>query len=104
MKLNIPVPYERLIFFKDRLGLDGEELICLDPYRDYFIKKKDEFSGFFYNYFSQIQETRIILEQEGRYSRLIGKIWRIFLSPSIRQSLMVPVLVSRLPNWPRGRV
>jgi len=64
MKCDIPAPMERLVWFRTRLGLEGEELEALDRYRALFTVKKDVFSEAFYHYFKDIPQTRIILEHE----------------------------------------
>jgi len=75
MKLNTPVPMERLAFFKKKLGLDEKEMERLNPYRHIFINKKIEFSEYFHQYFSEIPETGIILEHEKHQNRLLKEIW-----------------------------
>ncbi|MBW1868834.1 MAG: GHKL domain-containing protein [Deltaproteobacteria bacterium] len=75
MKLNIPVPMERLAFFKKKLGLEDKEVERLNPYRDIFISKKREFSKYFHHYFLEIPQTRIILEHENHQNRLLKDIW-----------------------------
>ena len=75
MKLNIPVPMERLAFFKKKLGLEEKEMERLNPYRRIFISKNREFSAYFHQYLSEIPETRIILEQKKHQNRLLRKIW-----------------------------
>jgi len=75
MKLNISVPMEQLIFFKNKLGLEDREMKRLDPYRNFFVSKKNDFSKFFYQYFLRIPETRIILEYKKGRNRLLLKIW-----------------------------
>jgi signal transduction histidine kinase len=75
MKLNIPVPMERLAFFKKRLGLEDKEMESLDPYRSIFAGRRIEFAEYFYQYFLEIPETKIILEYEKHQNRLVKKIW-----------------------------
>ena len=61
--LNNPVPYEKLRVLLERLSIDENELKKLLPYRDIFIGRKNEFARYLYDFFSAIEETRIILEQ-----------------------------------------
>ena len=75
MKLNIPVPMERLAFFKKKLGLEDKEMEKLNPYRSIFIGKKREFAKYFHQYFLEIPQTRIILEHENHQNRLLKDIW-----------------------------
>ncbi len=58
----IPTPLQKLLFFKEKLGLDERELEKLTPFREIFISKKDDFSDYFYNFFSNIPQTKIFLE------------------------------------------
>jgi signal transduction histidine kinase len=75
MKLNISVPMERLIFFKKKLDLEDKEMKRLNPYRNFFVSKKNDFSEFFHQYFLEIPETRIILEYKKERNRLPMKVW-----------------------------
>jgi signal transduction histidine kinase len=68
------IPYDKLVFFQEQLGLDKEQLESLDPYRATFIAKKDAFADFLYNRFFQISMTRMILERDERRS-LIKEVW-----------------------------
>ncbi len=58
----IPAPLQKLLFFKEKLGLDERELEKLTPFRETFISKKHDFSDYFYNFFSNIPQTKIFLE------------------------------------------
>jgi signal transduction histidine kinase len=75
MKLDTPAPMEKLTFFKKKLGLEDKEMESLDPYRDIFMARKLDFSEYFYRYFLDIPETRIILEYEKHQDHLRKKIW-----------------------------
>lgn len=66
MKLEIPVPLEKLRWFQEKLGLGEQSLQALAPYRNQFIEKKKKFSQDFFQYFHDIPETRIILERGNR--------------------------------------
>ena len=46
-KTMIPVPYQKLLLFKEKLGLGEKEFEALDPFRDTFIKRKDDFPVIF---------------------------------------------------------
>lgn len=75
MKLNIPVPMERLAFFKKKLSLEDKDMEKLNPYRSIFISKKREFAKYFHQYFLEIPQTKIILEHEKHQNRLLKEIW-----------------------------
>lgn len=68
------MPYDKLVFFQEQLGLTEEEMERLDPYRSLFIAKKHEFASFLYNHFYQITRTRIILQHE-RAPGSLKEIW-----------------------------
>jgi signal transduction histidine kinase len=72
---DLPIPYEKLNWFRSRLGLDGTGLSGLGPYLNLFLEKDKEFSEFFYAYFFEIPETRILLKHERRPGHL-KKAWR----------------------------
>lgn len=74
MKCDIPAPTEKLIWFQGRLGLENREMEKLGRYRSVFANRKKEYSEHFYDYFSQIRETRILLEHEKRPGHL-KKVW-----------------------------
>ena len=58
----IPVPYQKLLLFKEKLGLGEKEFEALGPFRDTFIKRKDDFSGYLYDFFLKIPETGMFLK------------------------------------------
>lgn len=68
------VPLEKLSYIRDKLGLSGDDLAALAPYRHLFTSRKDEFAQHFYQFFSNIPETRLILEHEGRPG-ILSKVW-----------------------------
>jgi signal transduction histidine kinase len=75
MKLDTPVPMERLIFFKNKLGLDNKDFEVLAPYRAIFQNKRMEFAEYFHHFFMEIPDTRLILEYERHQDRLLKMIW-----------------------------
>jgi signal transduction histidine kinase len=64
MKGDISVPYEKLEFFQRQLQLEKDEQMKLERYSPRFVEKKEQFGDFFYDYFTEIPETRTILEHE----------------------------------------
>ncbi len=56
------IPLTKLLSLKERLSISDDYLMALDPFRETFIKKKEDFSLYLYNYFYEIPETRIFLE------------------------------------------
>ncbi len=78
------LPYEHLIEFQEQLGLNRREMEVLIPYRQVFIDQKDEFAGFFYNFFYQIPRTRVILHHEkmrGELRRIWSRWFESLFSP-----------------------
>ncbi|MFN3480947.1 MAG: protoglobin domain-containing protein [Thermodesulfovibrionales bacterium] len=67
-------PFAKLIFLKERLGINDEFLKTIDPFRSVFIEKKEDFSRYLYDYFSAIPETRIFLEHYERPG-FLRKAW-----------------------------
>jgi hypothetical protein len=74
MKANTPVPFERIRWFQKKLGLEPNELAKLDQYRSLFAEKQKEFSENFFQYFSEIPETKLILDHEER-KEFLKKAW-----------------------------
>ena len=66
MKLDTPVPFARLSWFQEKLGLGDREQKSLVKHRAIFLKRKHRFSEEFFRYFWEIKETRIILDHEKR--------------------------------------
>jgi signal transduction histidine kinase len=71
---NNGLPYEHLLALQEQVGWSRDEMQVLLPYRQAFIDQKDEFAGFFYNYFYQIPRTRVILNHE----KMRGELRRIW--------------------------
>lgn len=69
-KAEAPVPLEKLDWFRRKIGLGETELAHLRPYRDTFAEKKEDFSQHFHEFFTEIPETRILLEHENRSVQL----------------------------------
>jgi len=68
------VPLDRLSYIREKLGLSGDDLAVLEPYRHLFTSRKEEFAEYFYQFFDNIAETHLILEHEGRPGGL-RKTW-----------------------------
>jgi signal transduction histidine kinase len=70
--LSLPVPYEKLIFFKNKIGLDDHEFEKLEPVRHLFKAKKEEFAHYFYDFFLTISDTKMLLIHERKTGFLIS--------------------------------
>jgi signal transduction histidine kinase len=74
MKIDTPVPFARLNWFQEKLGLGDREQQSLAKHREVFLKQKQRFSEEFFRYFWEIKETRILLDHERRGPHL-QKLW-----------------------------
>lgn len=59
-------PHQSLQILTDKLKLLEDDLLVLRSHRDFFIGKKGEFAEFFYEFFHDIPETRILLDHFGK--------------------------------------
>ena len=60
--LSLSVPYGKLNALKEQLGLTGDALAVLAPYRKAFIENSGAFAGYFHEIFMGISDTRKIIE------------------------------------------
>jgi len=84
--LSIPVPYEKLLQFQASLGLTENSLTQLDPYRDLFVSKKDEFAAHFHDVFQGIPEAKLVLDYEERPGIML-RIWSHWFERIFRSKL-----------------
>jgi len=91
MKPNAPVPFERLHWFREKLGLGDLEQQILSTHRDLFLKQKERFSEELFRYFREIKETRIILDHEQRGPHL-RKLWEQWVELIFTESISPRVL------------
>ena len=84
--LNIPVPYEKLLQFQASFGLTEDSLTQLDPYRDLFVSKKDEFAAHFHDVFQGIPEAKLVLDYEERPGIML-RIWSHWFERIFRSKL-----------------
>jgi signal transduction histidine kinase len=88
---DLPIPYEKLNWFRSRLGLEGTGLSGLGPFVRLFLERDEEFSEAFYTYFYDIPETRILLKHERRPGHL-KKAWRHWYKALFSQGLSNPFM------------
>jgi signal transduction histidine kinase len=91
LQRDLPIPYEKLHWFRSRLGLEGTGLGGLAPYVNLFFERDNEFSEFFYAYFSEIPETKILLKHERRPGHL-RKAWQHWYKALFGQGFSNPFL------------
>ena len=84
--LNIPAPYDKLLQFQASLGLTEDSLTQLDPYRDLFVSKKDEFAAHFHDVFQGIPEAKLVLDYEERPGIML-RIWSHWFERIFRSKL-----------------
>lgn len=61
--IALSVPFGRLKFFMEELGLTPSELAALAPFKYLFAKKGREFADYFYDIFTGIKGTKKLIEQ-----------------------------------------
>ena len=88
---ELPIPYERLNWFRSRLGLEGTGLGGLGPHVRIFREREKEFSEAFYAYFFDIPETRILLKHERRPGHL-KTAWRQWFKALFSQGFTKPFM------------
>jgi len=91
MKVDIPVPYEKLSWFQEKLGLSEDDRQRILASGEVFLEKADEFAESIHRFFREIPETRIILGHDGR-SLHLKKLWKqwyalLFEDPLGRKAL-----------------
>ncbi len=57
----IPVPYHKLLFFREKISLNERDYKTIEPFRKVFLQAKNRFADFFYNFFLDIPETSMFL-------------------------------------------
>jgi len=55
-------PYLKLHFFREKMGLDSDAYLKIEPFRDIFIRAKYDFADSLYKFFDEIPETRMFLK------------------------------------------
>lgn len=73
-RLSHDIPIEKLVFFRDAIGLNQADMEKLASFRDIFVGKKLEFADYFYNFFIEIPETGKILGQFAEPD-FLKKVW-----------------------------
>ncbi len=84
--LSNGVPYLKLRSIQDKLGLTDEDLRILDPYREAFVRRKEQFAQRFYDVFENIPETHLILTHGGR-PEFLRKTWAAWFESFFRTRL-----------------
>lgn len=79
-------PHQSLQLLTDKLRLAENDLLVLHSHRDFFIGKKNEFAEFFYEFFFEIPETRILLEHFGKPD-VMKLTWATWFERLFRENL-----------------
>jgi signal transduction histidine kinase len=75
MKIEIPVPFEKIAWFQEKLGLGRDDLRRISAYSDVFLNKAEDFAESIHRFFLEIPETGIILAQNKR-SLHLKRVWQ----------------------------
>jgi signal transduction histidine kinase len=75
MKVDVPVPFEKLAWFQEKLGFGEEDLRRIGACSGLFLDKAEDFPESMHRFFHEIPETRIILGHDKR-SLHLKKLWR----------------------------
>ena len=67
-------PHEKLRLILEKIGIEAIEISQLKPFRELFTSKKNAFADYFYNFFLDMPDTRVILEGE-REPGLMKRVW-----------------------------
>jgi signal transduction histidine kinase len=91
MKVDIPVPYEKLSWFQQKLGLSEDDRRRILASGDRFLERAEAFAESLHRFFREIPETRIILGHDGR-SLHLKEVWKqwyalLFEDPLGRKAL-----------------
>jgi signal transduction histidine kinase len=70
----------------ERMKLTEDDLLVLDRHREFFINKKNEFAEFFYDFFFETPETRILLEHFGKPD-VMKLTWATWFERLFRENL-----------------
>jgi len=84
--LNMPVPYEKLMQFQEKLGLNNEALCQLEPYRNLFASNKEEFASYFNNFFQSLPDAKLVLDYEQTPGHML-KVWSYWFGKIFSSSL-----------------
>ncbi len=79
------IPYEKLRFFRERLGFGPGDREHLQAFKGLFSANKDRFADFFHDVFFRLDETRLIIEHTSS-SEVLRRAWAswfeaLFTSP-----------------------
>lgn len=75
MKIDIPVPFEKLAWFQEKLGFGEEDLRQIAAHKGLFLPSAAVFTESIHRFFQEIPETRIILGHDKRSLHLM-KVWK----------------------------
>jgi signal transduction histidine kinase len=86
------IPLAKLHVFRQRLGIKDSDLLLIESLKDFFVSRKNEFALYFHDYFMEIPETRLIIEQEERPGYL-RKAWAYWFEALFSRGLDEPFLI-----------
>jgi signal transduction histidine kinase len=80
------VPYQSFQLLMDKLKLTENDLLILSRHREFFISKKGQFAEFFYEFFFEMPEPRILLEHFGKPD-VMKLTWATWFERLFRENL-----------------
>ncbi|MFH1488976.1 MAG: ATP-binding protein [Pseudomonadota bacterium] len=91
MTLDIPVPFEKLAWFRKKVGIEESDMATLKKYRRFFTAQKGALSDHFFTYFFEIPDTKFFLEHEKRRG-LLKKAWGLWFRSLFNEDFSGPFL------------
>jgi signal transduction histidine kinase len=83
--MSLEVPYEKLRFFQEKIGLGNDDWQEIQPFHHLFVEQSHPFAQYFYDFFFAIPETRLLLQHQSNpdFLRVAWAGWfkALFTSP-----------------------
>jgi hypothetical protein len=93
MTLSIPFPVEKIAWFKEKLGIGNNDFNQIGEYSHLFIKNKSNFSIYFFDYFSRIDETDFFLKHQ-EHGENLSRIWEKWFASFFKNNFDNNFLIS----------
>jgi hypothetical protein len=68
---DMDIPYGKLRTFREWLGINADDLTRLDSVGPFFTSRKEEFAGYFHDFFMKIPEAKFIIDHQERPGHLL---------------------------------
>ncbi len=89
--IDYPVPLERLRYFQEKVGLTPADLALVARHRQTLAAQHERFGAHFYDYFSRIPRTSLILEHEQtprNLERVLGRWFERLFSDGLGEGFI----------------